>query len=136
MVRGEEHGFREQTYRSANRSRAAAARAGGRVDEHLVAESHPWPREMRYDASGNQTGWTYRGSDTRATDWNEENRVTRVSQNGQVLSRMLYDGDGERRRHLHHVSGEEETAYHDQHLTLRDGRFVTKHIYAGQTDSQ
>ncbi|WP_437912844.1 RHS repeat-associated core domain-containing protein [Sorangium sp. So ce302] len=46
---------------------------------------------------------------------------------------MLYDGDGERRVHLHHVSGEEETAYHDQHLTLRDGRFVTKHIYAGQT---
>ncbi|XYH95618.1 hypothetical protein ACMHYB_48760 [Sorangium sp. So ce1128] len=35
--------------------------------------------------------------------------------------------------HLHHVSGEEETAYHDQHLMLRDGRFVTKHIYAGQT---
>ncbi|CAN97151.1 conserved carbohydrate-binding protein, Rhs family [Sorangium cellulosum So ce56] len=31
------------------------------------------------------------------------------------------------------MSGEEETAYHDQHLTLRDGRFVTKHIYAGQT---
>ncbi|XXZ10948.1 hypothetical protein WMF18_32890 [Sorangium sp. So ce315] len=46
---------------------------------------------------------------------------------------MLYDGDGERRVHLHHVSGEEETAYHDQHLTLRDGRFVTKHIYAGST---
>ncbi|WP_437731974.1 RHS repeat domain-containing protein [Sorangium sp. So ce1335] len=35
--------------------------------------------------------------------------------------------------HLHHISGEEETAYHDQHLTLRDGRFITKHIYAGQT---
>ncbi|WP_437895320.1 RHS repeat-associated core domain-containing protein [Sorangium sp. So ce124] len=76
---------------------------------------------------------TYSKPDTRTTDWNEENRVTRVSQNGQVLSRMLYDGDGERRVHLHHVSGEEETAYHDQHLTLRDGRFVTKHIYAGQT---
>ncbi|AUX36278.1 MULTISPECIES: RHS repeat domain-containing protein [Sorangium] len=46
---------------------------------------------------------------------------------------MLYDGDGERRVHLHRISGEEETAYHDQHLTLRDGRFITKHIYAGQT---
>ncbi|HTN89450.1 MAG TPA: hypothetical protein VL242_37495 [Sorangium sp.] len=46
---------------------------------------------------------------------------------------VLFDGDGERRVHLHRISGEEETAYHDQHLTLRDGRFITKHIYAGQT---
>ncbi|WP_437675393.1 hypothetical protein [Sorangium sp. So ce131] len=29
--------------------------------------------------------------------------------------------------------GEGETAHHDQHLTLRDGRFITKHIYAGRT---
>ena len=129
----EDHAIREQTYRSEYRYPGPQPHAPKRIEEHLVAESMPWPREMRYDASGNQTGWTYRGSDTRATDWNEENRVRRVSQNGQVLSRMLYDGDGERRVHLHHVSGEEETAYHDQHLTLRDGRFVTKHIYAGQT---
>ncbi|HTN89448.1 MAG TPA: RHS repeat-associated core domain-containing protein [Sorangium sp.] len=67
------------------------------------------------------------------TEWNEENRVSRVSQNGQELSRVLHDGDGERRVHLHRISGEEETAYHDQHLTLRDGRFITKHIYAGKT---
>ncbi|MGK4000057.1 RHS repeat-associated core domain-containing protein [Sorangium sp. So ce1024] len=67
------------------------------------------------------------------TEWNEENRVSRGRQNWQELSRVLYGGDGERRVHLHHVSGEEETAYHDQHLTLRDGRFVTKHIYAGST---
>ncbi|WP_437974390.1 SpvB/TcaC N-terminal domain-containing protein [Sorangium sp. So ce295] len=129
----EDHAIREQTYRSEYRYPGPQPHAPKRIEEQLVAESMPWPREMRYDASGNQTGWTYRGSDTRATDWNEENRVTRVTQNGQVLSRMLYDGDGERRVHLHHVSGEEETAYHDQHLTLRDGRFVTKHIYAGQT---
>ncbi|WP_437875553.1 RHS repeat domain-containing protein [Sorangium sp. So ce513] len=102
-------------------------------DEQLVAESSPWARVISYDASGNQTGWTYPGAGTRVTEWNEENRVSRVRQNGQELSRVLYDGDGERRVHLHHVSGEEETAYHDQHLTLRDGRFVTKHIYAGST---
>ncbi|CAN97153.1 RhsA protein precursor [Sorangium cellulosum So ce56] len=129
----EDHAIRELTYRSEYQYPGPQPHAPKRIEEHLVAESMPWPREMRYDASGNQTGWTYRGSDTRTTDWNEENRVTRVTQNGQVLSRMLYDGDGERRVHLHHVSGEEETAYHDQHLTLRDGRFVTKHIYAGQT---
>ncbi|WP_437324816.1 RHS repeat domain-containing protein [Sorangium sp. So ce381] len=104
----EDHAIREQTYRSEYQYPGPQPHAPRRIDEHLVAESMPWPREMRYDASGNQTGWTYRGSDTRTTDWNEENRVTRVSQNGQVLSRMLYDGDGERRVHLHHVSGEEE----------------------------
>ncbi|WP_159398003.1 RHS repeat domain-containing protein [Sorangium cellulosum] len=104
-----------------------------RIEEDLAAESRPWPRVMSYDGSGNQTGWVYDGSQRRTTEWNEENRVTRVAQNGQELSRMLYDGDGERRVHFHHVSGEEETAYHDQHLTLRDGRFITKHIYAGQT---
>ncbi|WP_437990605.1 RHS repeat domain-containing protein [Sorangium sp. So ce145] len=129
----EDHAIREQTYRSEYQYPGPQPHAPRRIDEQLVAESAPWSRVISYDASGNQTGWTYPGSGTRATEWNEENRVTRVSQNGQVLSRMLYDGDGERRVHLHHVSGEEETAYHDQHLTLRDGRFVTKHIYAGQT---
>ncbi|WP_438032864.1 SpvB/TcaC N-terminal domain-containing protein [Sorangium sp. So ce204] len=129
----DDHAIREQTYRSEYQYPGPQPHAPKRIEEQRVAESAPWSRVISYDASGNQTGWTYPGSGTRATEWNEENRVARVTQNGQVLSRMLYDGDGERRVHLHHVSGEEETAYHDQHLTLRDGRFVTKHIYAGQT---
>ncbi|WP_437911069.1 toxin TcdB middle/N-terminal domain-containing protein [Sorangium sp. So ce327] len=128
----EGHPIREQTYWPEYQYTGSQPHAPKRIEEQLVAESAPWLREMRYDASGNQTGWTYPAG-TRTTDWNEENRITRVTQNTQVLSRMLYDGDGERRVHLHYVSGEEETAYHDQHLTLRDGRFVTKHIYAGQT---
>ncbi|WP_437587639.1 RHS repeat domain-containing protein [Sorangium sp. So ce1000] len=129
----EDHAIREQTYRSVYQYTGPQPHAPRRIEEQLVAESDPWPRVISYDASGNQTGWTYPGSGTRVTSWNEENRVSQVLQNGQLKSRMLYDGDGERRVHLHHVSGEEETAYHDQHLTLRDGRFVTKHIYAGQT---
>ncbi|MGK3963945.1 SpvB/TcaC N-terminal domain-containing protein [Sorangium sp. So ce1667] len=129
----EDHAIREQTYRSAYQYPGPQPHAPRHIDEYLVAESMPWPRVVSYDDSGNQTGWVYRGSTTRVTEWNEENRVTRVSQNGQELSRVLYDGDGERRVHLHRISGEEETAYHDQHLTLRDGRFITKHIYAGQT---
>ncbi|WP_437494995.1 SpvB/TcaC N-terminal domain-containing protein [Sorangium sp. So ce1014] len=129
----ENNPIREQTYRSEYRYTGPQPHAPRLIDEHLVAESDPWPRMISYDASGNQTGWVYRSGATRTTEWNEENRVSRVSQNGQELSRMLYDGDGARRVHLHRVSGEEETAYHDQHLTLRDGRFVTKHIYAGQT---
>ncbi|WP_437759583.1 RHS repeat-associated core domain-containing protein [Sorangium sp. So ce1389] len=129
----EDHAIREQTYRSVYQYPGPQPHAPRHIDEHLVAESMPWPRVISYDDSGNQTGWVYRGSTTRVTEWNEENRVSRVSQNGQELSRVLYDGDGERRVHLHRISGEEEAAYHDQHLTLRDGRFITKHIYAGQT---
>ncbi|AUX48453.1 hypothetical protein SOCE26_099870 [Sorangium cellulosum] len=129
----EGHATREQTYRSVYQYTGPQPHAPTRIEEQLVAESRTWPRVMSYDGSGNQTGWVYDGSQRRTTEWNEENRVTRVAQNGQELSRMLYDGDGERRVHFHHVSGEEETAYHDQHLTLRDGRFITKHIYAGQT---
>ncbi|KYF76640.1 hypothetical protein BE11_11925, partial [Sorangium cellulosum] len=129
----EEQPIREQTYRSVYRYTGPQPHAPRQIDEQLVAESGPWPRVIGYDASGNQTGWTYPGSGTRVVEWNEENRVSRVLQNGQETSRVLYDGDGDRRVHLHHISGEEETAYHDQHLTLRDGRFITKHIYAGQT---
>ncbi|WP_437606920.1 RHS repeat-associated core domain-containing protein [Sorangium sp. So ce834] len=129
----EDHAIREQTYRSVYQYTGPQPHAPRHIDEHLVAESMPWPRVMSYDASGNQTGWVYRDATRRTTEWNEENRVSRVSQNGQELSRVLYDGEGERRVHLHRISGEEETAYHDQHLTLRDGRFITKHIYAGQT---
>ncbi|WP_437941583.1 SpvB/TcaC N-terminal domain-containing protein [Sorangium sp. So ce341] len=129
----EDHAIREQTYRSVYQYTGPQPHAPRHIDEHLVAESTPWPRVMSYDASGNQTGWVYRDATRRTTAWNEENRVSRVSQNGQELSRVLYDGDGERRVHLHRISGEEETAYHDQHLTLRDGRFITKHIYAAQT---
>ncbi|AGP40327.1 hypothetical protein [Sorangium cellulosum] len=131
----EDHAIREQTYRSVYQYTGPRPHAPRHIDEHLVAESMPWPRVMSYDASGNQTGWVYRDATRRTTAWNEENRVSRVSQNGQELSRVLYDGDGdgERRVHLHRISGEEETAYHDQHLTLRDGRFITEHIYAGQT---
>ncbi|WP_437575486.1 RHS repeat domain-containing protein [Sorangium sp. So ce887] len=129
----ENNPIREQTYRSEYRYTGPQPHAPRHIDEHLVAESDPWPRVISYDASGNQTGWVYRSGATRTTEWNEENRVSRVRQNGQEQSRMLYDGDGARRVHLHYVSGEEETAYHDQHLTLRDGRFITKHIYAGQT---
>ncbi|WP_437678724.1 SpvB/TcaC N-terminal domain-containing protein [Sorangium sp. So ce131] len=129
----EDHGIREQTYRSEYKYTGPQPHAPSRIDEHLLAESRTISRVMSYDDSGNQTGWLYDNSQRRTTEWNEENRVTKVIQNGQEMSRMLYDGGGERRVHFHRISGEEETAYHDQHLTLRDGRFITKHIYAGQT---
>ncbi|WP_437997659.1 hypothetical protein WMF26_44235 [Sorangium sp. So ce185] len=55
-----------------------------------------------------------------------------VHENEQELSRALYDGAGERRVHLHRVAGEEETAYVDQHLVVRNGVTATKHIFAGE----
>ena len=65
--------------------------------------------------------------------WTEEDRIREVRRNTQLLSKALYDGEGTRRVHLHHVSHQEETAYLGQHLTLRDGKYITKHIYAGET---
>ncbi|WP_437286880.1 hypothetical protein [Sorangium sp. So ce406] len=51
-----------------------------------------------------------------------------------AASRALYDGAGERRVHRHGVvAGEEETAYVDQHLVVRNGVVATKHIFAGET---
>ncbi|MGK3988335.1 RHS repeat-associated core domain-containing protein [Sorangium sp. So ce136] len=66
-------------------------------------------------------------------DPGEDNRLVSVSENRQALSRALYDGSGERRVHLHGVAGEEETAYVDQHLVVRNGVVATKHLFAGET---
>ncbi|WP_187345777.1 hypothetical protein [Sorangium cellulosum] len=38
--------------------------------------------------------------------WDEDNRVVSVRENGQDLSRALYDGAGERRVHLRRVAGD------------------------------
>ncbi|WP_437951430.1 hypothetical protein WME98_11790 [Sorangium sp. So ce296] len=108
-VRREDHAIREQTYRSVYQYTGPQPHAPRHIDEHLVAESLPWPRVMSCDASGNQIGWVYRDATRRTTDWNEENRVSRVSQNGQELSRVLYGGDGERRVHLHRTRASRRT---------------------------
>ncbi|WP_437832328.1 RHS repeat domain-containing protein [Sorangium sp. So ce1153] len=90
-------------------------------------------RELFYDANGNHKEWGYRNSPQRTLSWDEDNRLVSVSENGQELSRALYDGAGERRVHLHRVAGEEETAYVGQHLVVRNGVVATKHLFAGAT---
>ncbi|WP_437936687.1 RHS repeat domain-containing protein [Sorangium sp. So ce341] len=128
-----EQPIRERTYRNEYRYTGPRPHAANQVDELVPAESQPRLRELFYDANGNHKEWKYHGSPQRVLSWDEDNRLVSVRENGQELSRALYDGAGERRVHLHLVAGEEETAYVDQHLVVRNGVTATKHIFAGET---
>ncbi|AGP41062.1 papain fold toxin domain-containing protein [Sorangium cellulosum] len=128
-----EQPIRERTYRNEYRYTGPRPHAATQVDEFVPAESQPRLRELFHDANGNHKEWKYRGSPQRVLSWDEDNRLVSVRENGQELSRALYDGAGERRVHLHRVAGEEETAYVDQHLVVRNGVTATKHIFAGET---
>ncbi|WP_438033471.1 RHS repeat domain-containing protein [Sorangium sp. So ce204] len=125
--------IRERTYRNDYRYTGPRPHAATQVDEYVPAESQPRLRELSYDANGNHKQWKYRGNLQRTLSWDEDNRLVSVSENGQEMSRALYDGAGERRIHLHRVAGEEETAYVDQHLVVRNGVIATKHLFAGET---
>ncbi|WP_437778352.1 RHS repeat domain-containing protein [Sorangium sp. So ce1097] len=120
-----------------------------RTDHHPDNPSHPTPRardlrerlggaadeglsRLSYDANGNHKEWRYRDSPQRTLGWDEDNRLVWVRENNQEMSRALYDGAGERRVHRHGVAGEEETAYVDQHLVVRNGVIARKHIFAGE----
>ncbi|AUX48099.1 uncharacterized protein SOCE26_096290 [Sorangium cellulosum] len=125
--------IRERTYRNEYRYTGPRPHAATEVDEVVVGESSPRLRELLYDASGNQVEWKYRTNPQRRLEWDDDGRLVSVQENRQELSRALYDGAGERRVHRHGVAGEEETAYVDQHLVLRNGEFPTKHVFAGET---
>ncbi|WP_437812092.1 SpvB/TcaC N-terminal domain-containing protein [Sorangium sp. So ce1078] len=125
--------IRERTYHNEYRYTGPRPHAANQVDEFVVAETQPRLRELFYDANGNHKEWKYRGNPQRTLSWDEDNRLVSVRENGQELSRALYDGAGERRVHLHRVAGEEETAYVDQHLVVRNGVTATKHLFAGET---
>ncbi|WP_234023092.1 RHS repeat domain-containing protein [Sorangium cellulosum] len=125
--------IRERTYRNEYRYTGPRPHAATEVDEVVVGESSPRLRELLYDASGNQVEWKYRTNPQRRLEWDDDGRLVSVQENRQELSRALYDGAGERRVHRHGVAGEEETAYVDQHLVLRNGEYPTKHIFADDT---
>ncbi|WP_437646447.1 SpvB/TcaC N-terminal domain-containing protein [Sorangium sp. So ce362] len=125
--------IRERTYRNEYRYAGPRPHAANQVDEFVVAETQPRLRELFYDANGNHKEWRYRGSPQRTLSWDEDGRLVSVRENNQEMSRALYDGAGERRVHLHRVAGEEETAYVDQHLVVRNGVVATKHLFAGET---
>ncbi|HMA96097.1 MAG TPA: toxin TcdB middle/N-terminal domain-containing protein [Polyangiaceae bacterium] len=122
-----------QSFRNEYEYNSGRPHAPSRVNEFVPPETQARVIALTYDASGNQTNRLYRNSEPRTITWDADDRVKVVNLNGQDMSIMRYDGSGERAVHFHHVSGLEETAYMDQHLTIRDGRYHTKHIYAGET---
>ncbi|WP_437956878.1 SpvB/TcaC N-terminal domain-containing protein [Sorangium sp. So ce119] len=125
--------IQERTYRNEYRYTGSRPHAANQVDEFVHAEANPRLRELFYDANGNHKEWRYRDNLQRTLGWDEDNRLVSVRENNQEVSRALYDGAGERRVHRHGVAGEEETAYVDQHLVVRNGVVATKHIFAGET---
>ncbi|WP_433936322.1 SpvB/TcaC N-terminal domain-containing protein [Sorangium cellulosum] len=125
--------IQERTYRNEYRYTGPRPHAANQVDEFVHAEANPRLRELFYDANGNHKEWRYRDNLQRTLGWDEDNRLVSVRENNQEVSRALYDGAGERRVHRHGVAGEEETAYVDQHLVVRNGVVATKHIFAGET---
>ncbi len=97
------------------------------IDELPANQSQTIPRVFNYDASGNQTGFLYQNSDKRTITWDEEDRASIINENGQNLTQALYDARGNR---TNNFSEGQETVYFDQFLTLRNGTFPTKHIFA------
>jgi len=105
-------------------------------------------RVFTYDENGNQTGWEDTVShDFRKLSWDEENRLTLISDNGYV-NRYVYDASGERVIKSHggtqgvYINGapigivnhsdDNYTAYVSPYFVFQNDRF-TKHYYNGST---
>ena len=127
----DDYEIREQSYKSTYEYDGAQPHAPSQIEERLPAESLDFARAFQYDPSGNQIESVYRGSDRRLITWNEDDQIKTVVKNGQELNRSLYDARGQKAVHLHRVSGMEETAYLGPHLTFRDGKYLTKHVFVG-----
>lgn len=103
----------------------AAAYAYGSTRPH--APTTIGDRTFTYDANGNQTGWTSTATNTiRALTWDEENRLTAVTDNGRA-TRFLYDAHGVR---TNKVGQHGESMYVNRWFTLRNGTSASKHVYA------
>jgi RHS repeat-associated protein len=105
-------------------------------------------RIFTYDENGNQTNWEDTATnDFRQLSWDEENRLTLVSDNG-YLNRYIYDASGERVIKSHggsqgvYINGapagivnhsdNKYTIYVSPYFVLQNERF-TKHYYAGSS---
>ena len=86
-------------------------------------------RTYAYDLNGNLSGFLDSESgDRRVITWDEENRVVAVEDNGRDTS-FVYDDAGERKI----KKGHSETAYVNQHFTLKSRNVGTKHVWLGTT---
>ncbi|WP_437635072.1 SpvB/TcaC N-terminal domain-containing protein [Sorangium sp. So ce854] len=127
-----DHVINEQAYDAIYSYDGPRPHAVTKTSERLHVETNRDDRVYQYDESGNQRTWTFRGA-TREIIWNEENLASEIKLFNQTRSKNLYDGEGQRAVSKHDVVGQEETAYVSQDLTIRDGRYLTKHVYAGGT---
>ncbi|MCL2449853.1 MAG: RHS repeat-associated core domain-containing protein, partial [Polyangiaceae bacterium] len=122
------------TYTSAYSYKGPRPHAPTEVDDTVPADvsSTTVNGSFTYDPSGNQGGWTRtssKGTTTRELTFDEENRLTQVTQNGIELQSSLYDGAGQRT--AKRANDSTQTAYFGPYMTVRDGTVVTKHIFAG-----
>jgi RHS repeat-associated protein len=85
-------------------------------------------RTFSYDLNGNQTGWENTlNANNRVIEWDEENRITTVSDNGHT-SYYVYDAGGERTLKR---SAQGETFYVNPYFVIREGQVASKHFFAG-----
>ena len=120
------------TYSATYKYGGSRPHAPTEVDETVAKQ--PWQRLLAYDADGNQAGWTYQVVQTRKVTWDEEDRIRSVDLNGVQLAAALYNAAGERTDNLQSGgSAYYETTYFGADQTLRDGAFLTKQIFLGDT---
>jgi len=115
-----------QTYSSAYKYAGTRPHAPSEVDETPLSPQKPIARAMTYDPSGNLTQ-----RDVRAITWNEEDRITSISDNGSEEMQALYDGAGDRAVRLNAGGGNEEAFYFGPNLTSRNGAAPSKHVFVG-----
>src|SRR6266545_3544432 len=140
------YNIRGQSYTATYTYGSSRPHAATEVDELFVGDATTNTRAVRFDADGNQSGWLYQGITDRAVTWNEEDRITRVTLNGVEMARALYDGSGQREVSVQvpqgtppvpleppDPTGFHETASFGGHLTLRNGAFLTRHVFMGDT---
>jgi RHS repeat-associated protein len=123
----------EQTYIAEYQYSGPRPHAVTRTVEQPDGKNKIFNRDYSYDESGNQTGWTYPPNRSREVVWTSEDQIRDVLIDGHLRSHTVYDGEGQRAVTLRKLSGEEETAYFSQDLTIRDGEIFTKHVFAGAT---
>jgi RHS repeat-associated protein len=100
--------------------------------EHTAKQPHAptkiGNRTFTYDLNGNQTGWeNTQNANNRVIEWDEENRITTVSDNGHT-SYYVYDAGGERTLKR---SAQGETFYVNPYFVIREGQVASKHFFAG-----
>jgi RHS repeat-associated protein len=94
------------------------------------APTHIGDDRYQYDADGNQTGAADDfGGAHRNTVWDDEDRITSLAQNGGWQS-YLYDDRGDR---MVRVGSQGKTVYVNEYMTLTNGAFAVKHVFAGAT---